>query len=323
MPKKPRTNCAEPSRASSRPRPHGRAVGEPDPARPDGAVHRRRHGAVQAVLRRRRGAAVQAGDVGAEVRPGGRQAQRPRRRRPHQPPPRVLRDARQLQLRRLLQGAERSRARGSSTPRCSGSTPTGSGSPSTAPTTRPSEIWHDTVGVPLERIQRLATRTTSGRWATPARAGRAPRSSATWARRSARAVAGARRRRALSSRSGTSCSCSTTSSRRRRWAAAEAVHRHRRRARAQPRRAAGRRLGVGDRRDAAAHRGGASGSPARATARRRTATVACGSWPSTPARSRSSSTTACSPRTRAAATCCGGSSGARCATPTCSAASSS
>ena len=44
-----------------RARPHARAVGEPDPARPDGAVHRRRHGAVQAVLRRRRGAAVSSG----------------------------------------------------------------------------------------------------------------------------------------------------------------------------------------------------------------------------------------------------------------------
>ena len=90
-----------------RARPHGGAVGQPDPARPDGAVHRRRHGAVQAVLHRRRGAAVPPGHgQRAEVRAGRRQAQRPRRRRPHHAPPRLLRDARQLQLRRLLQGAD-------------------------------------------------------------------------------------------------------------------------------------------------------------------------------------------------------------------------
>ncbi len=39
----------------------------------------------------------------AEVRPRRRQAQRPRERRLHPPPPHLLRDARQLQLRRLLQ----------------------------------------------------------------------------------------------------------------------------------------------------------------------------------------------------------------------------
>ncbi len=49
--------------------------------------------------------AVQAGDLGAEVHPGGRQAQRPRRRRPHRPPPGLLRDDGQLQLRGVLQGA--------------------------------------------------------------------------------------------------------------------------------------------------------------------------------------------------------------------------
>ena len=56
------------------------------------------------LLHRRGDAALQAGDVVAEVRARGRQAQRPRRHRPHQPPLLVLRDARQLQLRRLLQG---------------------------------------------------------------------------------------------------------------------------------------------------------------------------------------------------------------------------
>ena len=42
--------------------------------------------------------------VGAALRAGGRQAQRPRRHRAVAPPPQLLRDAGQLQLRRLLQG---------------------------------------------------------------------------------------------------------------------------------------------------------------------------------------------------------------------------
>jgi hypothetical protein len=45
-----------------------------------------------------------------EVRPRRRQAQRPRQRRLHRAPPDAVRDARQLQLRRLLQGP-RDRAR--------------------------------------------------------------------------------------------------------------------------------------------------------------------------------------------------------------------
>ena len=44
------------------------------------------------------------GQVDPEVRAGRRQAQRPRRHRPLAAPPQLLRDARQLQLRRLLQG---------------------------------------------------------------------------------------------------------------------------------------------------------------------------------------------------------------------------
>ena len=71
-----------------------------DPPRPHGAVHHRRHGAVQAVLPGRRAAAVAAGHLGAEVLPDRRH----RRRRHHRAPLHVLRDARQLQLRRLLQG---------------------------------------------------------------------------------------------------------------------------------------------------------------------------------------------------------------------------
>ena len=65
-----------------------------------GAADHRRHAAVQALLPRPRGAAGAAPRRRAEVLPhhrhrGGRQ---------HRPPPHLLRDARQLELRRLLQG---------------------------------------------------------------------------------------------------------------------------------------------------------------------------------------------------------------------------
>ena len=100
------------------------------------------------LLRRRRDAAVPAGGLGAEVRPRRRQAQRPRRHRPHQPPLHVLRDARQLQLRRLLQGRgdpvrvgalhRGARAR----PRA------GCGSPSTTTDDEAEAIWRDDVGLP-------------------------------------------------------------------------------------------------------------------------------------------------------------------------------
>ena len=73
-----------------RARPYRRAVGQPHPARPLGAVHHRRHGAVQAVLPRRRGAAVAPGHLGAEVLP-----HRGHRHRRHHPAAlHVLRDAR-------------------------------------------------------------------------------------------------------------------------------------------------------------------------------------------------------------------------------------
>ena len=58
----------------------------------------------KARLPRRGAARLRARHDLPEVRAGGRQAQRPRERRPHRPPPHVLRDARQLLVRRLLQG---------------------------------------------------------------------------------------------------------------------------------------------------------------------------------------------------------------------------
>ena len=87
-------------------RPRGGAVLAAGAAqRPDLDVHHRRHGAVQERLHRPGDALLHARHHGAEVRARRRQAQRSRQRRLHQPAPHVLRDARQLLLRRLLQGA--------------------------------------------------------------------------------------------------------------------------------------------------------------------------------------------------------------------------
>src|SRR5439155_1630867 len=67
--------------------------------RPHTAVHQRRDGAVQAGVPSARAARLRArGDL-PEVRPGGRQAQRPGAGRPYRPSPHLLRDARQLLLR--------------------------------------------------------------------------------------------------------------------------------------------------------------------------------------------------------------------------------
>ena len=86
---RPRNRALEPARAAQR---------------SDAAVHQRRHGAVQERVHRHRAAAVPARDHVAEVRARRRQAQRPRQRRLHRPAPHLLRDARQLLVRRLLQG---------------------------------------------------------------------------------------------------------------------------------------------------------------------------------------------------------------------------
>ena len=84
--------------------------------RPDAALHERGHGAVQARLPRRGDARLQARHHLAEVHARLGQAQRSRERRPHAAPPHVLRDARQLLVRRLLQAATRSAGPGSSSP---------------------------------------------------------------------------------------------------------------------------------------------------------------------------------------------------------------
>ncbi len=87
-------------------RPHARAVGVAAPRRPEPAVRQRRHGAVQALLPGPGDPAVRPRGERAEVRAHARH----RGRRQDHAARHVLRDVRQLLLRRLLQG-RRDRAR--------------------------------------------------------------------------------------------------------------------------------------------------------------------------------------------------------------------
>ena len=193
-----------------------RAVGEPHPARSDGAVQRGRHGAVQAVLRRRRAAAV----------PPGRSA----RRSASAPAASTTTSttsaaptATWCSSRCSATSASATTSRTTAIPwagswspaillrEAGDSTATGCGSPSTRPTTRPRRSGTRSSACRWTASSASATRTTSGRWATPARAGRAARSTSTAARRSApKAARSATRPATGSSSSGTSCSCSST-----------------------------------------------------------------------------------------------------------------
>ena len=106
----------------------------------------------------------------------------------------LLRDAGQLQLRRLLQGRGDPAGRGSSSRRCSGSTPSGCGSRSTSPTTKPRRSGATTSGSRAERIQRLGDGQLLAHGRHRARAARRRRSSGISAPRSAPRAARRRRR---------------------------------------------------------------------------------------------------------------------------------
>ena len=163
-------------------RPRGRAVVAAGAAqRPDPDVHQCRHGAVQERLHRPGEAALSARRDLAEMRARRRQAQRPRQCRLHRAPSHLLRDARQLLVRRLLQGP-RDRAR--LEPDHQGIRP--AGRPAAGhrlhrrrPGVRPLEEDRRPAG--LARSSASPAPTISGRWATPARAARARRSSTTTA----------------------------------------------------------------------------------------------------------------------------------------------
>ena len=107
----PRRNPLPVPRLFRRARPRGDSVRASGAAeRSDPAVRQRRHGSVQEHLHRRRDPAGAPRGVVAEVRAGRGQAQRSGQCRLHRAAPDLLRNARQLLLRRLLQG-RRDRAR--------------------------------------------------------------------------------------------------------------------------------------------------------------------------------------------------------------------
>ena len=153
----------------------------------------------------------------AEVHARLGQAQRSRERRPHAAPPHVLRDARQLLASATTSSATRSVRLGAASPKvCGIAAGAARASRSSARTTRPRELWREEIGAPAPTASTASARTTtSGRWATPARAARAPRSTSTSARsRGCRSRTATRPATAAAgSRSGTSSSCSSTATR--------------------------------------------------------------------------------------------------------------
>ena len=193
------------------------------------------HAAVQAVLPRRGGAARRARLTSLpEVLPHGRH----RGRRHDQAPPHLLRDARQLLGRRLLQAGRGGVRLGALDAGLRRSTRSGSGSPSSAatrssgsgPTRRRSSAGARSAS-PTSGSSSSAARTTSGSPGRPARAGPARSSTSTAASASAPRTTGPATTPSASSSSGTSSSCSTSctpdGSLDR---AAHAEHRHRHRA---------------------------------------------------------------------------------------------
>ena len=152
-----------------------------------------------------------------------RQAQRPRERRRHGAPPHVLRDARELLLRRLLQGrGDRLRVgaphEGLRAPDETRLVITVFGGAEGIPADDEARaLWRKVTGFGDDRIVglRRCQATTSGRWARRARAARAPRSTGSTAtcRTASRTARSARSRRPTAlggRRSGTSSSCSSS-----------------------------------------------------------------------------------------------------------------
>ncbi len=187
--------------------------------RPDAAVHEQRDGPVQGGLHRGRDAELHAGRRLPALPAGRRQAQRLRGGRAVAAPPHPVRDARQLELRRLLQARGDPLGLGAPDRRPTGSPPIG-WPPRPTRTTRspgPSGATRSACrpsGWRAGATSRPATTRTSGGWPTPGRAGRAARSTSTGASSSRRAPSASpttpSTARAGSS-SGTSCSWSSTS----------------------------------------------------------------------------------------------------------------
>ena len=195
----------------------------------------------------------------------------------------------------------------------SASTATGSGSRCTSRDDEAAAIWHDAIGLPAERIQRMGE---DNFWEMGETGPCGPCSEIYFDRGEPSAPTAARRTaaRSATSRSGTSSSCSSTASATARSSELpQQEHRHRRGPRADPRAPAGRRLDLRDRRASppivdgrrVAHRRHATGATSATDvalrriadhARAMTFLISDGVFPTNEGR----------------ATCCAGSSAARC-----------
>jgi len=85
--------------------------------------------------------------------------------RPHRPARHFLRECWETSRSAITSKPRRSGTRGRCSPRSTGCRPTGSGSRSISTMTKSVDLWRR-LGVPAGRIQRLAGRTTTGRWAS-------------------------------------------------------------------------------------------------------------------------------------------------------------
>ena len=189
---------------------------EPDPARQDGPVHRRRHGAVQAVLHRRGAGAVPAGDLVQKcVRAGGK----------HNDLDDIGRTNRHFSFFEMLGNfsfgdyfkAEAIPFAWELYTEVLGLDPDRLWVTVHETDDEAEAIWRDDVGRAAGADPAARRRTTSGAWPTPARAARARRSSGTSAPSSVPTAARRTAARTATSRSGTSCSCSSTRSPTARW----------------------------------------------------------------------------------------------------------
>ena len=210
-------------RVLRRARPHGRAQREPRAGRrPDAPVHELRHGPVQGRADRRREAGLRAGRGLPALPARRRQAQRLRGGRADAAPPHAVRDARQLELRRLLQARGDPLGVGVPHARPRRSRPSGSPPPSTRPTTSPTSSGRTRSACRPERLVRWGDFPAGDEknwWrmgdvgpvrpvlGAPLRPRRAPRPRARSASRTTASTARA------GSRSGTSCSWSSSSTR--------------------------------------------------------------------------------------------------------------